>query len=65
MLLSKTSNVKLKSQGCSHRLRMPHGKLIRMPHGKRKHCMPFAIYKEMTEKLSLIDVLNEFYLAAR
>ena len=57
MLLSKTSNVKLKSEGCSHRLRMPQGKL--------KHCMPFGIYKEMTGKLNLIDVVNELYLGAR
>ena len=57
MLLSKTSNVKLKSEGCSHRLRMPQGKL--------KHCMPFGIYKEMTGKWSLIDVVNELYLGAR
>ena len=57
MLLSKTSNVKLKPEGCSHTLRMPQGKV--------KHCMPFGIYKEMTGKLSLIDVVNELYLGAR
>ena len=34
-------------------------KTVSMTQGRLIHCMLFAIYKEMTDKLSLIDIANE------